>query len=47
MQNIEVLAHIHRYGLIPGLQPQHFLRAMEDLLTDAMLTENIRIFEGN
>jgi indolepyruvate ferredoxin oxidoreductase beta subunit len=47
MQNIVVLAHIHRYGLIPGLQHQHFLRAMEDLLTDAMLTANIHIFKAN
>jgi indolepyruvate ferredoxin oxidoreductase beta subunit len=46
MQNIVVLAHIHRHGLIPGLQTQHFLQAMEDLLTDTMLTENLRLFQG-
>lgn len=46
MQNIVVLAHINRHGLIPGLQTQHFLQAMDDLLTDTMLTVNLRLFQG-
>ena len=46
MQNMVVLAHIHRHGLIPGLQSHHFLQAMEDLLIDTVLAANIRLFGG-
>jgi len=45
MQNIVMLAHIHRHRLIPGLQTQHFLQAMEDLLVDTMLTANLQLFQ--
>ena len=46
MQNIVVLAHIHRHGLVPGLQTEHFLQAMEDLLTGTMLSANIELFQA-
>lgn len=45
MQNIVMLAHIHRHRLIPGLQTQHFLQAMEDLLVDTMLSSNLQLFQ--
>lgn len=46
MQNIVVLSHIHRLGLIPGLQGEHFQHAMEDLLTESTLTANLQLFQG-
>ena len=45
MQNIVMLAHIHRHRLIPGLKTQHFLQAMEDLLKGTMLTANLQLFQ--
>jgi len=44
MENILVLSHIHRHRLIPGLEAEHFLRAMEDLLTGTILEANLRLF---
>ena len=46
MQNIIVLAYIHRHKLIPGLQTEHFLQAMGDLLADTMLTANLQLFQS-
>jgi indolepyruvate ferredoxin oxidoreductase, beta subunit len=45
MQNIVVLSGIERHRLIPGLLTEHFLRAMEDLLTKTMLEANLRLFQ--
>ena len=45
MQNIVVLAHLHRRGLVPGLKPEHFQQAMEDLLSDTMLPANLQLFQ--
>jgi indolepyruvate ferredoxin oxidoreductase beta subunit len=45
MQNIAVLAGIHRHGLIPGLQAEHFLQAMDDLLEGPMLAANLQLFQ--
>lgn len=47
MQNMVVLSGIHRNGLIPGLQTEHVLQAMDDLLSGAMLEANLRIFREN
>ncbi|MBV5316413.1 MAG: 2-oxoacid:acceptor oxidoreductase family protein [Desulfobulbaceae bacterium] len=46
MQNIAVLAEIHRRGLVPGLQAAHFLQAMEDLLAGTVLEANLRLFHA-
>jgi len=46
MQNIAVLAEIHRHGLVPGLQAEHFHRAMDDLLDGTALEANLRLFEA-
>jgi indolepyruvate ferredoxin oxidoreductase beta subunit len=47
MQNIAVLAQIHRLGLVPGLQTEHFLQAMDDLLTGPMLAANLALFQAD
>lgn len=44
MQNIVVLARLHRLGLIPGLTDDHFRRAMDDLLDGDMLAANLSLF---
>jgi len=44
MENIIVLSWIHRNRLIPDLLEEHFLRAMEDLLTGTTLEANLRLF---
>lgn len=44
MENIVVLSLIHRHQLIPDLRTEHFLAAMEDLLSGAILEENLRLF---
>jgi len=45
MQNIAVLACIHRQGLVPGLATDHFHRAMDDLLAGPMLAANAQLFQ--
>jgi len=45
MQNIVVLAHIGRDGLIPGVTIAHYKRAMDDLMSGAMLAKNLALFE--
>jgi indolepyruvate ferredoxin oxidoreductase, beta subunit len=47
MENIIVLSRIHRQRLIPHLEMEHFLRAMEDLLTGTILEANLRLFNGS
>lgn len=47
MQNIAVLAQIHHLGLVPGLHTEHFLQAMEDLLTGSMLAANLELFQAD
>ena len=46
MQNIAVLAAIHRLSLVPGLNAGHYLQAMDDLLAGEMLAANIRLFQA-
>jgi indolepyruvate ferredoxin oxidoreductase beta subunit len=46
MQNIVVLAHLNRRGLIPGLNTEHIQQAMEDLLSDTMLTANLQLLQA-
>ncbi len=44
MQNIAILARINRKKLIPGVEKQHMLQALEDLMQDAMLERNLELF---
>jgi len=44
MQNMALLAWVHRRALIPGLSETHYLAAMADLMAGGMLMENRRIF---
>ncbi|MBC2710958.1 MAG: hypothetical protein HGJ94_08180 [Desulfosarcina sp.] len=45
MQNMAVLAEIHRHRLIPGIDLSHFQAAMADLMAGAMLEKNRGLFE--
>jgi indolepyruvate ferredoxin oxidoreductase, beta subunit len=44
MQNIVLLAHLDRAGLIEGLHTEHFMRAMDDLMAGRMLQTNMEMF---
>ena len=44
MQNIVLLAHLDRVGLIEGIRTEHFVQAMDDLMTGGMLQANEAIF---
>lgn len=44
MQNVVVLAEIHRQGLIPGIDRDHYEAAMEDLMAGVMLQQNRELF---
>lgn len=46
MQNIAVLSEMHRHRLVPGLRAEHFKKAMDDLLTGAVLETNLLLFEA-
>lgn len=45
MQNMVVLAEIHRHRLIPGIDLPNYKEAMEDLLSGTMLENNQRLLE--
>lgn len=45
MQNMVMLAEIHRHRLIPGIDLEHYQAAMADLMSGAMLAENRELFE--
>lgn len=44
MQNIVVLAALDRLALVPKLQKEHLLQAMDDLMAGPMLRENLALF---
>ncbi len=46
MQNIVVLAHIQRLGLIQQLEAAHYRQAMEDLLSGSTLEKNLGLFHA-
>jgi indolepyruvate ferredoxin oxidoreductase, beta subunit len=46
MQNIVVLAHIQRLGLIQPLEAAHYQQALEDLLRGSVLEENLGLFHA-
>ena len=45
MQNIVLLAHIDKHGLIPEIRTEHYIQAMEDLMRGDMLENNMKLFE--
>lgn len=45
MQNMAVLACIHRRAMIPGISEEHYLMAMNDLMDGGMLESNRHIFQ--
>lgn len=45
MQNMVVLAAIRRQGLVPGIHPMHYDRAMQDIMVGAMLARNRAIMD--
>jgi indolepyruvate ferredoxin oxidoreductase beta subunit len=45
MQNIVVLAHINRHGLIPLVTTANYKTAMEDLMSGTILAKNVALFE--
>jgi indolepyruvate ferredoxin oxidoreductase beta subunit len=46
MQNVALLAGIDREGLIPGIESDHYRRAMEDLMAGNMLKKNLALYES-
>jgi len=46
MQNIVVLAHIQRLGLIQPLEAAHYQQALEDLLSGRTLEKNLALFHA-
>jgi len=45
MQNTAVLATIAKYNLIPKVKPEHYLKAMEDLMSEKVYILNKEVFE--
>jgi hypothetical protein len=45
MQNMVLLAHVDKRGLIPGVDTGHYTRAMDDLMAGPMLEKNLRLFQ--
>ena len=45
MQNVALLAHIDKLGLIPDVNTDHYLRAMEDLMSGGKLEANRDLFK--
>ncbi len=47
MQNIAMLAVIAGNNLVPGVGPDHYRQAMEDLMAGPMLSRNRALFESH
>ena len=45
-QNVVVLAHLDRHGLVPGVAATHYRQAMADLVDGAVLEANLALFDG-
>jgi len=45
MQNMAVLADVHRHHLIPGVDLPHYHAAMDDLMMGSMLEKNRGLFD--
>jgi indolepyruvate ferredoxin oxidoreductase beta subunit len=46
MQNIAILAVIVKNNLVPGVGPENYRSAMEDLMAGSMLERNMALFES-
>lgn len=46
MQNVALLATVAREKLIPGVEPDHFRKALDDLLAGELLETNLELFES-
>ncbi len=46
MQNIALLAAINKHKLIPGIKEEHYIQAMNDLMTGVMLENNLQLFHS-
>ena len=46
MQNVVLLGRIAQQQVIPGVDPDHFRQAMEDLLPDRVLATNLELFNS-
>lgn len=47
MQNICVLGKIAKENLVPGLKKEHYISAMDDLMTGKMAEANINLFNNH
>ena len=45
MQNIVLLAGLYNNRLIPGLEKEHYLKALDDLMSGPRLEKNLALFE--
>jgi indolepyruvate ferredoxin oxidoreductase beta subunit len=45
MQNMAVLAEMHRHRMIPGIDLKHYYAAMADLMSGTMLKDNQQLFD--
>jgi len=45
MQNVAVLAHIDKNGLVPGVGTDHYRAAMTDLMAGKLLEKNLALFD--
>ncbi len=45
MQNVVVLAHIDKNGLVPGVETDHYRAAMTDLMAGKLLEKNLALFD--
>lgn len=46
MQNVALLAVAAKEGLVPGVKIEHYRKALEDLLPDRVLAENLKVLES-
>ena len=46
MQNVAVMATLAREKLVPGLDPEHFQQALNDLLRGPVLKANLELFQS-
>jgi indolepyruvate ferredoxin oxidoreductase beta subunit len=46
MQNVALLACIHRKDLVPGVSKRNYIQAMEDLMAGRVLENNLKLFES-
>ncbi|WP_367339725.1 2-oxoacid:acceptor oxidoreductase family protein [Aminivibrio sp.] len=47
MQNVALLSRAVKEQLIPGVELEHYRKALEDLLPERVLAENLKVLEGN